>query len=238
MLKTIYRALPLPLELRLKILAFRNFGGYKSGKSTFVHKSVQILGKRSFSIGSNSVLSEHCWINVNDRRQDKYSIIIGDNCFIGRRNFFSSGNSIVIGDYTLTANDCYFLGSSHNISDPMQPYLSTGTTSTANIIVGPNTFIGAGAKIIGNVKIGHGSVIGAGAVVVTDVPPFSMLTGFPAVIIKRFSFLSNKWVNNEAYGASDDREMIAEDEYLAALRKCGDIEMPIIASGSNMGNLK
>jgi serine O-acetyltransferase len=42
----------------------------------------------------------------------------------------------------------------------------------------------AGAKIIGPIRIGKGSVIGANAVVLTDIPPFSLAVGVPAVIKK------------------------------------------------------
>ena len=43
--------------------------------------------------------------------------------------------------------------------------------------------IGARAMIIGPVNIGHDSIIGA-CVVVKDVPPFSIVVGNPARIIK------------------------------------------------------
>jgi serine O-acetyltransferase len=42
----------------------------------------------------------------------------------------------------------------------------------------------AGAKIIGPVRIGRGSVIGANAVVLSDIPPYSLAVGVPAIIKK------------------------------------------------------
>ena len=45
-----------------------------------------------------------------------------------------------------------------------------------------DVIVHAGAKIIGPVRIGRGSVIGANAVVLSDVPPFSLAVGVPAVI--------------------------------------------------------
>ena len=45
--------------------------------------------------------------------------------------------------------------------------------------------IGSGATILSNVVIGEGAFIGAGSVVTKDVPPFSVVTGNPARVVKQ-----------------------------------------------------
>jgi serine O-acetyltransferase len=44
--------------------------------------------------------------------------------------------------------------------------------------------IGAGAVVVGPITVGHDSQIGANSVVIKDVPPYSMVAGVPAKIIK------------------------------------------------------
>ncbi len=51
-------------------------------------------------------------------------------------------------------------------------------------VIGDNVWIGAHAQILGNVKVGDNSIIGAGSVVLKDVPPYSVVAGNPARIIK------------------------------------------------------
>lgn len=51
-------------------------------------------------------------------------------------------------------------------------------------IIEDNVVIGPHVCIIGAITIGHDSVIGAGAVVVKNVPPFAVVAGNPAKIIK------------------------------------------------------
>ena len=70
------------------------------------------------------------------------------------------------------------------------------------VIIGNDVWIGSHALILGGVKIGDGAVIGAGAVVTKDVPPYAVVGGVPARIIKyRFSqeiidkLLEIKWWN-------------------------------------------
>jgi len=54
--------------------------------------------------------------------------------------------------------------------------------------IGNDVWIGDRAMIISGVNIGDGAVIGAGSIVTKDVPPYSIVVGSPARIIKnRFS---------------------------------------------------
>ena len=60
--------------------------------------------------------------------------------------------------------------------------------SDYSIIVGNDVYIGFNATVIGPVRIGNGAVIAAGSIVTHDVPPYAIVGGNPARIIRyRFS---------------------------------------------------
>ena len=52
-------------------------------------------------------------------------------------------------------------------------------------ILGDRVIVGAGAAILGPVRIGHDSIVGANAVVTKDVPPYSLVAGIPARVIRK-----------------------------------------------------
>lgn len=56
------------------------------------------------------------------------------------------------------------------------------------VVVGNDVWIGQCVMVMGGVTIGDGAVIGAGAIVTKDVPPYAIVAGVPAKIIRyRFS---------------------------------------------------
>lgn len=107
----------------------------------------------------------------------KVKLVIGKFCAIAAETRF-----IMTGDHKLDAISTYpfpiFLHgweSAYNISDlPVK----------GDIIVGNDVWFGYDTLIKGGVTIGDGAIIAAGAVVVKDVPPYSIVGGNPAKVLK------------------------------------------------------
>ena len=54
----------------------------------------------------------------------------------------------------------------------------------APTIIGSDVWIGNGALVRSGIRIGHGAIIGAGSVVTKNVPPYSIVGGVPAKLIR------------------------------------------------------
>ena len=223
-------------RLRDKMIS-RYFRNKNVGPKAHIDRSVHILGWRNIRVGERAVISEGGCLNVNHRGGLLPSITIGDRCFIGRRNFFSSGKLIQISDFTLTGPDCHFLGAGHVFDDPSRPYIATGVTRDNIIVVGSNCWLGASVTIVGNVTIGHGSVVGSRAVVTKSIPPFSLAIGFPALVTKRYDMISKRWLPAADFTAQMEAALPSEQAYLAGLKELGDVYPPAIAAGYAQGDL-
>lgn len=63
------------------------------------------------------------------------------------------------------------------------------------IVIGDDVWIGMNVIILKGVKIGTGAIIAAGAVVTKEVPPYTLVAGVPAKVIKEnvsWEYFSNK----------------------------------------------
>lgn len=102
----------------------------------------------------------------------------------------------------------------------------------AHIEIGHDVWIGYRAIILDGVKIGHGAAIGAAAVVTKDVPPYAIVGGVPARVIKyRFSedtidrLLRLQWWNKSIEWIKSNAEHFDDVQYfLSKFDKNNDLE--------------
>lgn len=114
------------------------------------------------------------------RLDDQAHVLIGRYCSIGQSVSFCAGYDH---DYRrVTTSPLWIHGLGVNDDGGrMRPRRN-------HILIGNDVWIGDGARIMGGVQVGNGAVIGAGAVVAKDVPPYAIVAGNPARVVKyRFS---------------------------------------------------
>lgn len=110
------------------------------------------------------------------------NIEIGDCSGLGRNCLVSGkvkiGNSVMIGP------DVMLLARSHRFDRTDIPMAAQGEGEMRPIVIHDDVWIGARALILPGVTVGEGAIVGAGAVVTKSVPPFAVVGGNPAKIIK------------------------------------------------------
>ena len=186
------------------------------GNNSYVAKTVRVMGWNRLKIGNFTVVCDDTWFIPNHEHS---SIRIGNHCCIGTRNFFTSGDRIILGNFTLTAVGCSFLGAHHDYSNPWTAQIAMPVTKDGVIEVGVNCFIGAGTIILADSKIGHGSIIGAGSVIRGNIPPFSVVVGNPGRVVKRFDPTQSAWVKANEFRTEHEDQLPDENNYQLELEK-------------------
>ena len=122
----------------------------------WIRSGIDIWWPRNIRIGRSS-LNENLFLNGFG------GIVIGDHCLIGRgTSFFSGGHSF----------------------DSTERLIVEQPLVRAPIRIGNDVYFGVNCIVLGGVTIGDGAVIGAGSVVTRDVPPFAVVAGAPARLIR------------------------------------------------------
>lgn len=106
---------------------------------------------------------------------------------------FGGDCNLVIKNYVSIAQHVTFVLNADHYMNHISTYpFKVKTLQTTNsesfgkgdIVVDDDVWIGYGATILSGVHIGQGAVVAAGAVVTSDIPPYAVVGGVPAKVIK------------------------------------------------------
>lgn len=124
------------------------------GRNVGFEPGMIIRNPRKVSIGDGSTFGSFVILDAHDR------ITIGKNCMFAVRVTISTGTH----DYAV---------------EPMNL-----KTITKPVVIEDGVWIGIGATVLLGVRIGRGAVVGAHALVTKDVPPYAIVLGVPARVVK------------------------------------------------------
>lgn len=133
--------------------------------------------------GRNVILNPPFYI------ENSKNLCLGDNVNIGRGAHFSGVNAKIVfkGDSSIAENLVIHTG---NHARVVGKYVSDVEDKDkpkgydCDVVIEKDVWIGCNVTILSGVHIGRGATIAAGAVVNKDVPPYSIVGGVPAKVLK------------------------------------------------------
>ncbi len=178
----------------------------ESRGALFVGRRVQIFHARHLHLGRSVTLEDDVRIDALSRE----GVWLGDNVSIGRftmieatgllsklgkgvrigansnlgdYNYVGGAGGVTIGENVLIGQYVSFHPQNHVFDDPEVPIKHQGTTEEG-IVIEDDVWIGARVTILDGVRVGRGAVIAAGSVITRDVPPYAVVGGVPAKVLK------------------------------------------------------
>ncbi len=128
----------------------------------------------------------HCQANTTFSSPNHH-IILGDEVGIGYWCTFLCDTEI--GNKVLIASQVAFINSEDRHFDTVgEPIREAQSKNSPLIKIEDDVWIGHGVILTAPLRVGRGSIVAAGSVVTQDVPPYAIVAGVPAKILKmRFS---------------------------------------------------
>jgi acetyltransferase-like isoleucine patch superfamily enzyme len=184
----------------------RIFLGAAKGK-LFIGKNVAIRYPKNLFVGRDTIIEDGVEINcltkqgikLGDRVSiGKYAIIrpsniyggpigeglvMGNHSNIGPYNYIGCSGKITIGNNVMLGPRVSIYAENHIFDNPNLTIKEQGVQKL-DVIIEDDCWIASNAVITAGVTIGKGSVVAAGAVVTESIPPYSVVGGVPAKLIK------------------------------------------------------
>ncbi len=143
---------------------------------------VIVRGAQSITTGKNCFFDHRSFLNCNGKGG---FIHLGDNVEVGPYTVLWGGGGITIGSnvhigthvHITSMEGCQVPAEQTDTFEPLE-------IVRAPVTIGDHVLIYSHAVIVPGVTIGHHAAIGAGAVVVEDVPPYALVGGVPARVIR------------------------------------------------------
>lgn len=125
---------------------------------------------------------------------DYYGIDVGFGSYGGCFNYKNINKNVKIGKYCSFAKDIYYFNANHPIEkftthpiiyNKIFKMVNSEKIYRNNLNIGNDVWVGQNSIILSNVRnIGNGAIIAAGSVVTKNIPPYAVVAGVPAKIIK------------------------------------------------------
>lgn len=149
------------------------------GQNVIIETGVLVFHPENVEIGDGVYVGHYTILKGYYRGR----MMIGDGTWIGQQCFFHSAGDLSIGRNVGIGPGVKIITSSHAEEGISKPILHS-CIQTAPVVIEDNADLGVGSIILPGVHVGQGAQVGAGAVVASDVPPYAVVAGVPARLIR------------------------------------------------------
>ncbi|MBN2492816.1 MAG: acyltransferase [Planctomycetes bacterium] len=173
------------------------------GKGVVFGRNVVLRHPHKIHIGQRVVIDDDCVLDA--RRSAEARIVLGDgvllsrgtvisvsglvdigpNCNLGVHTLIHSDREVRLGRGVLLAARCYLIGVADYRTDRTDiPVVEQGKAERASLVLEDHVWLGAGVFVRSGVTVGRHAIVAVNSVVTRDVPPFAVVAGTPARLLR------------------------------------------------------
>lgn len=138
---------------------------------------VDIQGNTTITLGQHCKIQSFAWLRTWGDR----GIVMGNHCTLNE--YAMIGGHVTLGDGVRIGAHSLIIGTEHNSQRTDIPIHTQGVTYKP-ITIGSDVYIGSNVIVLNGITIGEGAILAAGAVINRDVPPYTIVGGVPARVVK------------------------------------------------------
>jgi acetyltransferase-like isoleucine patch superfamily enzyme len=170
------------------------------GSGSVICRPMLISNGDCIEIGRNVSIRDGIRLEaIRDPHGRTPRLTIGSDTLIEQGVQIICHSSVSIGRGVSIAGRCAVVDVTHPYEDVTLDNIGHHIADDNSFVeIEDGAFLGYGAVILPNVRIGKHAVVGANSVVTRDVPPFSIVAGSPAKIVKIYSPETQKWIAPKA----------------------------------------
>lgn len=161
-----------------------------------IDSNCDILNPQCIHLGKGVGIGAYTYLGpVTEDHGNHYNprIIIGEGTWVGKHCSIAAIDRVEIGRNVLFAGYVHITDHSHGYEDITRPITPQPLISKGPIVIEDDCWLGFSSEILSGVHIGKHAVVAARAVVTKDVPPYSIVAGNPARVVKQYNFKTRQW---------------------------------------------
>jgi len=156
-----------------------------------------ITGAESIAVGSGVHIWRHARINAFNTASNMVRIKIGDGAVIQAFAHIGAIESVKIGTGVMIGSHVLITDHDHVI-DPEKPERFDRELYSSPVQIGSHVKLHDQVMVLKGVTIGEHSVVAGGSIVTHNIPPFCLVAGSPARLIKKYDRKLRSWVKVSA----------------------------------------
>lgn len=178
------------------------------GPWAVVHPRARVVGGKYISIGEGTYISEYVRLEAIDTNPftgetlGKPRLEIGRNVLINARAHVGCIGEIVLEDEVGLASGSLVVDAAQLMENPDVPIKRQAEVFGGRVVIRYGSVVAENAAVLAGVTVGPMSYIGANSVVTRDVPPYSIVAGSPARVLRTYDLERRLWTTPPQEGHS------------------------------------